>query len=264
MKDKAPILILLLVAAGLGIALIFVYKDASDQKKEATQSLVVASNNFTSVKKQLNELQTVNQTLETNLATTQAELSNKLALADANLHTIQANLEKEVAEAKAESKAQADSNAVALAQRDQKIADLESQNQALDKEAASLQLAITNLQSRISDTENKLAKSEGDRDLLLKELKLMRTQKEDLEKKFNSIQVVREQLRKLRAEAAMALRLDWMRRGIYTASEQKGGERLIHPASSIPPSAASGANVELKQSGAVQIQTSPPTNAPPK
>jgi chromosome segregation ATPase len=258
MKDKGPILILLLIAAGLGIALLVVSKQAADQKKEATESLVVASNNFTSVKKQLTELETVNQALETNLAAAQIDFSNKLASADANLRTAEANLEKEVAEAKA----QADSNVVTLSQRDQKIADLESQNQALDKEADSLHMAITNLQTKIAVTEEKLAKSEGNRDLLLKELKVMRSEKEDLEKRFNSIEAVREQLNKLRTEAAIARRLDWIRRGISDTSDEKGGERLIHSSPAILPLDSNGANVELKQSGGVKIQTSPSTNAP--
>jgi DNA repair exonuclease SbcCD ATPase subunit len=263
MKDKGPILVLLLVAVGLGIALIVINKEAADQAKEAADSLATASNTVTSVKKQLAELQTVNQTLESNLTTTRIDFSNKMALADANLRTTEADLQKTVAEAKAETKAVADSNAVALAERDQKIAELDSRNEALDKEAAALHIAITNLEARISATQDKLARSEGDRTFLLKELKTLQAEKFDLEQKFNNIADVREQLHKLKTEAAIARRLDWIRRGMYDSFKQKGGELLVN-GSSVPSSASGGANVELKQSGGVKIQTSSPTNAPPK
>jgi chromosome segregation ATPase len=264
MKDKGPILVLLLVAVGLGIALIVINKEAADQAKDAADSLATASNTVTSVKKQMAELQVVNQTLESNLTATRTDFSNKIALADANLRTTEADLEKSVAESKAETKAVADSNAVMLAQRDEKIAELESHNEALDKEAAALHVAITNLESRIASTQDKLAKSEGDRTFLLKELKTLQAEKLDLEQKFNNIADVREQLHKLKVEAALARRLDWIRRGMYDSFKAKGGELLVHqlPQSSSPGS--SGANVELKQSGGVKIQTSSPTNAPPK
>jgi len=260
MKDKGPILVLLVVAVGLGIALIVVNKEAADQAKEAADSLAVASNTVTSVKRQLAELQTVNQTLESNMAAVRNDFSNKMALADANLRTTEADLQKAVAEAKAETKALADSNTVTLAERDQKIARLE----ASDKEADALHVAITNLDTRIAATEEKLAKSEGDRTFLLHELNVLQSEKLDLEKKFNNIADLRVELHKLKVEAAIGRRLDWMRRGMYDSFKEKGAELLIHPLPQVPASESSGATVELKQSGGVKIQTSPPTNAPPK
>jgi chromosome segregation ATPase len=260
MNNKALIFVLLLVSVGLGIALIVVNKEAADQKKDAAERSAVASNQVVSVKRQLDELQAVNQTLETNLAASRADFSNKLTLSDANLRTAEANLEKAAAEAKA----QADSNAVALMQRDEKISELESENLSLDKEAASLRIAITNVQARIATTQEKLAKSQGDRDFLLKELKVLQDEEADMEKKFNSITAMRDQLRKLKTEAAIARRLDWMRRGMSASFIQKGGELLIQHSPSVPPQASSGTDVELRQGGGVKIQTPAPTNAPPK
>jgi chromosome segregation ATPase len=263
MKDKGPVLVLLLVAVGLGIALIVVNKEASDQAKEAAYNLTVFSNTVVSDSKRLAELQTVNQTLETNLAATRTEFSNKLALTEANLRATEASLDKASAEAKAEAKAQADSNA-ALAQRDQKISELESQNGALDKEAASLRVAISNLDARITATQEKLAKSEGDRAFLTKELKMLKAEKEDMEKRFNSIADVRDQLRKLKIEAAVARRLDVVRREMYASFADKPGEPLVHtpPPAGLPETG--GANVELRESGGSKIQIPPSTNAPPK
>jgi chromosome segregation ATPase len=261
MNNKGLIFVLLLVSVGLGIALIVVNKQASDQRSEAAQNSATASNTVISVKKQLYESEAVNQMLETNLAATRADSSNKLALSEANLHTAEANLEKAAAEAKA----QADSNAVALAQRDEKISELESENQSLDKEAAALRVSITNVQAHIAATQEKLAKSQGDQVFLLKELKILQNEEADMEKKFNNITAVREHLRKLKTEAAISRRLEWTRRGMDASFIQKGGEQLTqHAAAVVPSEASSGATVELRQGGGVKIQTPASTNAPPK
>jgi len=264
MNNKGPILVLLLVAVGLGIALIVVNKQTGEKIKDANYNLTTFSNKVVSDSKRLAELETVNQMLETNLAATRLDFSNKLTLTDANLRAAEANLAKAIAEAKAQAKVQADSNAVALAQRDQKITELENQNGALDKEAASLRLSITNLGTRIAATQAKLAKSEGDRAFLTKELKLLKAEKEDLEKRFNSIADVREQLRKVKMETAVDHRLDRIRRSIDSSFKEKGGQLAVHPALSNAPPARGGANVELRQSGGVKIQIPPTTNAPPK
>jgi uncharacterized phage infection (PIP) family protein YhgE len=264
MNNKGPILALLVIVAGLGVALMVVMNGASDQKKAAADSAANSSNTIVIVKKQLGELLMVNQTLETNLAEARSDASNKLALAEANLRATEANLEKVAADAKAEAKAQADSNAVVLAQRDQKISELESQKTALDKEADSLHAAITDLNSRITDTQSKLAKSEGDRAALTRELKKMMAEREDMQKRFNDLVAVREQLRKLKMEAAIDHRLDKMRRGIDETFQEKSAGVSVQPPPSGPPPAGSGATVELRQGGGVKIQTSPDTNAPPK
>jgi chromosome segregation ATPase len=264
MNNKGPVLVLLVVAVGLGIALIVVNKQASNQAREAAEGLTTFSNTVVSDNKRLAELEAVNQSLETNLAATRTDFSNKLTLTEANLRAAEANLEKATAEAKAEAKAQAESNAVALAQRDQKISELESQNGSLDKEAAALRMAITNLDARIAATQDKLAKSEGDRAFLTKQLKVLKAEKEDMEQRFNSIALVREQLRKLKIEAGLTRRLDTKRRDIAATFDEKPMEPLIQLAPSNAPPDTSGANVELRERGGVKIQLPPATNAPPK
>jgi len=260
MNNKGLIFVLILVSVGLGIALIVVNKEAADQKSQAIASGIAASNQIVSVKSQVAELQAVNQTLETNLTATRADFSSKLTISDANLRTAEANLEKAAAAAKA----QADSNALVLVQRDEKISELESENLALDKEAASLRVSITNVQSRIAATQEKLDKAQGDRTFLLKELKTLQDEEGQMEKKFNDITAVREQLRKLKTEAAIARRLDWMRRGMDASFIQKGSELLMQHSPPAAGAANSGTDVEVRQSGGVKIQTPVPTNAPPK
>jgi chromosome segregation ATPase len=260
MKNKGLIFVLLLVSVGLGIALVIVKKDATEQQQEAEQKSVVASNQVVSVKKQLEESETVNQTLETNLASARLDFSNKLAVSDASLRTAEGNLEKAMAEAKT----QADSNALVMAQRDQKITTLENQNQTLDKEAESLRSAITNVQTRIAATQEKLAKSQGDKVFLLQELKTLQAEKEDMDKKLHDVTYVRGLLHDLKTEVAIARRLDWIRRGMYASYMKKGGEVLMEHQQPLPPPATNGANVELRERGGVKIQTLPATNAPPK
>ncbi|HEY3861054.1 MAG TPA: hypothetical protein VGO59_04130 [Verrucomicrobiae bacterium] len=256
MNNKGPLIVLLVVAVGLGIALIVVKKQAGDQAKDAANNLTVASNTVVSDKKQLAELQTVNQTLETNLLSTRNDFSNKLAQSDSDHRATEAGLEKEVAEAKAETKAQADSNAVVLGQRDQRISELETQNHALDNETASLRLAITNLDSRIAETQTKLAKSEGDRSFLTKQLQMLKAEKQSMEKRINDIALVRDQLRKLNIDASVDRRLESRRQKMYASFND------IHPAPAPAAPEDNGANVELRQGGGVKIQI--PTNAPPK
>jgi chromosome segregation ATPase len=255
MKDKAPIIVLIIVVVGLGVALIVVNNKANDEKQHAAERIKTLSNTIDSKQTSLEEQQSVNRALETNLATTSAEYSNKLAASEAQLASTAANLTK----VQTEAKAQADAAAAELAQRDKKITDLEGQNQELDKQSADLRTSITNLEGQIASTQQKLAASEGDRDFLVKELKRLQAEKADLEKKFNDLAVLREQVHKLKEELSIARRLDWIRRGIYETFNEKGGERLMHPVHPVPPPTNNATlNVELRQDGGIKIQAPSP------
>ena len=48
MKDKAPIIILIIVAIGLGVALIVVSNNPKEDKDQADSSIKTLSNNWTS------------------------------------------------------------------------------------------------------------------------------------------------------------------------------------------------------------------------
>ena len=260
MKDKAPIIVLIIVAAGLGFGLIVVNNKAHREKQELYDALSVQSNTVTTIKTSLTEQQAVNQVLETNLAATRADYSNKLALNDANLRSTEENLDK----VKAEAKAQADADIAEIAKRDKKIFDLENQNQDLDKQAGDLRDHISGLQTQIAATKEKLAMSEGDREVLLKELKRLQAEKTVLENRFNDLAVLKAQVRKLKNELSLARNLDWIRRGIYDAFAEKGGERLIHPPENSPPETNPTLNVELHQTGQTNPHAPPPGDIPPK
>jgi len=149
-----------------------------------------------------------------------------------------------------------------LAKRDARIAELENQNSALDKQTTDMKTAITALEARIAETQKKLAASEGDRDFLLKELKRMQAEKADLERKFNDLVVLREQVHKLKEELTVARRLDWLRKGLYGQTEMKGAERLrrgFQQPTDVKTNYS--LNVEIKKEGSATVV--PPTNAPP-
>ena len=80
MKDKAPIIVLIIVAIGLGMALIVVNNKSEGRKDQSPRATIkTLSNDVNRVQNSLDEQISVNRTLETNLATTTAEYSNKLA-----------------------------------------------------------------------------------------------------------------------------------------------------------------------------------------
>ncbi len=254
MKDKAPIIVLLIVAIGLCVALIVIHNKAEDEKALDEGNIKVLSNSVTSVQAKLDEQQAVNRSLETNLLTTTAEYSNKLAARDTQL----ANTQAELAKAQTEAKAQAEAAAAEVAQRDKKIADLENQNTELDKQSIDLRGSISNLESRIVVTQKKLAASEGDRATLIKELKELQAKKDELEKKFNDLVALREQVHKLKEELSIARRLDWIRRGIYETLNERGAQRLTRPTPPPPLETNNSLKVELKQNGGVKVEAPPP------
>jgi hypothetical protein len=94
----------------------------------------------------------------------------------------------------------------------------------------------------------------------LKELKRMQTEKAELERQFNDLVLVKEQVRKLKDELSLARRLDMIRKGIW-GNIMKGGERLqkgFTPAAG--PKTNYNLNVELNRDGTMKITT--PTNSP--
>ncbi|MGD0813738.1 MAG: hypothetical protein ABSA83_09055 [Verrucomicrobiota bacterium] len=257
MKDKAPIIILIIVAIGLGVALIVISNKAKEDKVQADSSIKTLSNSWTSARASLDEQQSVNRALESNLAATKVEYSNKLAARETQL----AGTEEDLAKAKAQAKAQADAATAEIAQKDKKIADLENQNQALDKESADLRGSISNLETQITLTKKKLDASEGDRTALIKELKELQAKKDELEKKFNDLAALKEQVHMLKEQLSIARRLDWIRRGIYEALDERGGQRLMHPTPPPPTQTNAPLQVELRQSGGVRILAPAPTNS---
>lgn len=259
MKNRIGVIVLILVCLGLGVALVLSNKQATKQQQLDASVNSALSNQMTQTEDKLENQRQVNAELESDRARQKAayeELSNNLVKVSSTLTQTSAELAKTENALKASQEE--------TAKRDAKIADLEAQNQALDKRAFDLSLAITNLTVQIEETKRKLATSEGEKGFLEGELKRLVAEKAELERQFNDLKVLRAQVAKLKEELTIARRLDWIRRGLFASSDQKGAQGLMRPPASSQPKASStnyNLNVEVSSDGSVKV-IPPLTNAP--
>ena len=258
-KSSAPLAAPLTIGGIICLGLLFTVWEQHhkhvQQAKQWDQTVTSYSNQVTALDERLAEQAVVNLTLETNLAATQLKASNDLAAIEATLSTTSSSLEKSQAEVKAAE--------AAIAEKDKQIVVLESQNSELDKQSSDLRDSITNLESQIQETQKKLDADEGDKKVLMAELARLQAQKDELERKLTDLAFLKETVRKLKEDLAIARRLDWIRLGIYDAFAEKGGERLSHPLLAGAPVSNGSLNVELQQNGTFNINPSSTTNSPP-
>jgi chromosome segregation ATPase len=248
MRNRIGIVVLVLLCLGLGIALITTNRDASRRQSEDAERIVTFSNKVETTKSQYEEQKQVATLLEKDVETQKknvADLNAKVTDASQTLSKTEASLEA----AKKE-----------LAERDSKIAELETQNQALDKQALSLTNQISTLTAQITNTQKKLAASEGDRAYLEKELTRLIGERAELERQFNDITVLKAQVAKLKEEMNIARRQEWARNGLYASSEQKGAQRLMQGIAPVQTTAQTKAarpnydlNVEVTSDGSVRV-----------
>jgi DNA repair exonuclease SbcCD ATPase subunit len=269
MKNRIGVivLVLVLICVGLGIALIAIKKQAGDQQRDYSEKNSVLSNTLVQVNDQLDRQKQVNADLyadrEQRIKDLQS-LTNKYVESLSTLAQVSNNLAKTEVALKASQEE--------TAKRDAKIAGLEAQNQALDKQAIDLSTAITNLTTQIEDTKRKLATSEGEKGFLEKELKRLMAEKSELERQFNDLSVLRAQVSKLKEELSVARRLEWIRQGLFASNDQRGAQKLMQgtaPASARASKPAYDLNVEVSADGSVKVippLTNRPaaTNSPPK
>ena len=140
MKNLIGVIILAVICIGMGVVLITTKKQATEQKDKDRGTILSLSNDVVKATSDLIEQRQVNLLLTNDLSTARTEystLSNKLT-------DVQATL------VKTESSLKASQSAVA--ERDQRIAALETQNRELDEKAIDLSASITNLTSQIAET----------------------------------------------------------------------------------------------------------------
>jgi chromosome segregation ATPase len=251
MKIKIGIVILAVVCVGLLIALIATKKAADDQRAKDESAINDFSNQLVTAHVSIDDLNQDNLVLSNYLATsreTYADASNNLVETSNTLAVAKTSLEG------------AEDQITNLTSR---ITDLEAQNKALDAQAGSLSNTIATLDAQIADTMLKLATSETNNTFLTEELQKQMAQKAELEHRFNDIDDVRAQVKKLRDELFAARRLQWMNNGTSPTTQQKGGEILMKRT---PPAAASRSpqydlNVEVGSDGSVHV-IPPATNSP--
>jgi chromosome segregation ATPase len=251
MKGKTGIVVLVVLCIALGVGLLIRHAKAVQEQQAAEARIMTLSNQWVKTESDLSDQRKVNSTLEQTLENRAGEvqgLSNKL-------ESLTSTLVKTEEDAKTAAKQAKDE----IAKRDAKISDLEGQNDDLTKKMTDLTTSINILETQIADTQKKLAASDVDREFLMKELKRLQAEKAELERKFNDLAVLRDQVRKLRDEMSIARRLEWIRRGLY--GSERGAERLQKGLAAAGPQTNYDLNVEIKQSGGAKI-TSPATNAP--
>ncbi|MSU33627.1 MAG: hypothetical protein EXS36_00650 [Pedosphaera sp.] len=251
MNARILSVVAILTAVGLAVALIVSSRSATADHRQSAATINTYSNQVLELTERLSELRKVNLVLEGNLTQRGAEVelySNKLSMTETRL------VQKE---------AEAVTAAAEIQKRDHHIAGLEGQREDLTKKMGDLNTSITNLETRIGETQRKLTASEGDRATLLKELRRLQTEKADLEKKFKDLVVLRDQVKKLREELSIARRLDFIRRGI-TGTDLKGGallqQGIRRPGSTNAASGAAPLKVELDTQGRARvIEPAPPS-----
>lgn len=262
MKNRLAIIVLGLLCLGLAIALFTVHNNAVEQKRTDVESILGFSNKWMEFSSKLEDQKQVNAVMEKDLDSRKQsllDLTNQFVSVSSNLSETTSTLQKTEASLK--------SSQEEVAKRDAKINELETQNQALDKQAIDLSASITNLTLQIADTQTKLAASEGDKAFLQKELKRMMAEKAELERQFNDLTVLRAQVSKLKQEMSIARRLEWIRQGLFARSEQKGAQKLMQgvngsPLPGQPARPAYDLNVEVGSDGSVKVI--PPLNSRPE
>ena len=210
MNSKLVPAVLVLVCLGLGAGWYLNSKKAEETRVSLEGQRAALSNELVATTGKLTEQVRVNANLETNLTQRIEDIhlvSNKWVAVSAELTRTTAEAAKAAETAKAE-----------LERRDRQISELEGEKDDLTRK-------IGNLESQIKVTERRLAASEGDREALKKELKRLIAEKADLEKKFNDLAILRDQVRKLKEELSIARRLEFIRRGLY-GFEKKGAQLL--------------------------------------
>jgi hypothetical protein len=250
MKTRIGIAVLAAVCVGLLVALVITHRQTVDERKKDVDTILDFSNQWTIANSSLDELRQVNLMLTNDL-----ETSRKAMLDFSNQFT-------EASDTLSNTEAAFQTAEEQITNLNSHITDLENQNRELDQRATELADTISNLTGQISVTEQKLAESETNNVFLAQELKRQLSEKAELERKFNTLSVVRAQVKKLREELAIARRVEWMREGVYDSP--KGAQLLMArpPAPNAPPRPPHyDLNVEVGSDGSVHIIPAL-TNAP--
>jgi chromosome segregation ATPase len=246
MNTKIGTVVLVAVCVGLAIALIATKRQANEQRKKTADAILDFSNQLTTANANLDDLRQVNLMLTNDLDNSRQALlalSNNLS---GSLNDTEASLQNAQDQ---------------IANLNGRVSDLETQNKVLDDRANALTNTIMQLDSQIADTQKKLAGSETNNAFLATELKKQMAEKAELERKFNDLDEVRAQVKKLREELFIARRLQWMDEGSYSATPQKGAQLLIQRSAPPVRPVPYDLNVEVGSDGSIHI-IPPLTNTP--
>lgn len=249
MNTKTIVVILAVACVALGIAVIAIKNSGDTLHDKDASSIVDFSNQVVSADQHIDSLNQVNLSLTNDLLQSQqqsADLSNSLAMAATTLANTKASL------------ASAQDQVVTLTNQvntlNSQVADLQAQNNALDQHAQELTNMIAGLSAQITDTENKLSVATTNNLFLQSELEKQLAEKAELEHKFNDLNTVRTQLRKLKDELYVSRRMELDR---YQNGNKKLGALLSQRApltaqtNNLPPNY--DLDVEVGSDGSVKV-----------
>ena len=251
MKTRLGVVVLFMACIGLGIALFVIKMTSEDRLKMAGDAILDFSNQLTRATANLDELRQVNLTLTNDLASSRQEslaFSNQFTLATDTLAGVKISLQDAQDQ---------------ITNLNSHVAEMEAQNQMLDQRAAALTNTIASLSDQIADTQQKLANSETNNTFLERELQRQTTAKAELERRFNDLNQVRDQVKKLRSDRVIARRLQWLREKTDPNLQLKGGQLLVQRVATNAPirPPAYNLNVEIGADGSVRV-IPVPTNTP--
>lgn len=245
MKPKIIIVILVVACVALAIALFATKQQGEKQHETDISSIGDYSNQVITVNKQVSDLSQVNLMLTNDLAMSHqqaAELSNNLINAAAMLASVKSKLATE------------QDRVITLTNQisglNSQIADLEVQNKALDDRANDLTNTIAQLNAKIEETQNLLAISETNRTFIQAELQKQLAEKAELEHKFNDLNEVRAQVKKLKDELFVQRRMQLDKSG---NGMKKGGQVLMERTPPKSPAPNYDLNVEVGSDGSVKV-----------
>lgn len=217
MSARVVAIFLALVCLGLGGGLYHVQDRAAKERKAAEAATDQYKAELVRSETKLAEQLKVNASLETNLVRRVEEvglISNKLGFITA-----------ELAKTEQEAKDAAEKARLEIEERQKRIEGLKGDKDELTARLDELNGKIGGLQTQIRETERRLAASEGDREILKKELRRMLAEKADLEKRFADLSELKAQVSRLREEAYVARRMELIRKGVINF-DQKGAMLL--------------------------------------
>ena len=239
-------LLLWMLSISLGGALYYRHTTSNQELRRATVLMNQLSNQCHTVTAKLDEQTLVNQALEKELTSALEEatgFSNRVTKVAADL--------TQARQVRAGEKPQPQ-------QPDPRVSQLESERDGLTAQLDDLTGAMSKLDGDLAETKRKLEASEGDRSALLEELKRLEAERSKLMLRFNDLALLREQMRKLKAEQAVSKRLAWMRRGVYGSS--KGAELLRKGLASAAPAGGNyDLNVEVRRNETTPSVSPDPT-----
>ncbi|HTR41100.1 MAG TPA: hypothetical protein VMH87_05750 [Pseudomonadales bacterium] len=229
--------ILILACIGLVVALVVTQKKIDQERQDDANRILDFSNQVVSANDELNDLRQVNLTLTNDLNSSRqqiVDLSNRMLVISDSLSNSDTQLKSA---------------------QDQ-IASLEAQNQAYEQKAEQLTNTISALNAKILEAENDLAQSQTNSAFLQGELTNKVQQIAELTQKFNDLQTVKAQARKLHDELVVERRMQWIREGTQPNNNVKGAQLLMArswPTNKLTPPSHYNLSVEVDSSGAVQI-----------